>query len=156
MFESEIKYPTIILFVNGFVDDVSNEIKKLHPNFNIIIASTENFYNLLIKEKQSLAISTDSLLIDFANQISDPEKLSEIYLKNIILFCENIPQFESLIYKFPFTSFYPVPLLSDFVQTLKIFKTIFSAVISNFEKEEFLEQISLLQSELSEVKFNRF
>jgi signal transduction histidine kinase len=152
MFDFKIKYPTIILFEDGLFDQISNEIIKLNPDLDILFATTENFYNLLIKEKKSLVITNDKLLINFTNQISDPEKLSEVYLKNVILFYQITRQFESVINKFPSTFFYPVPLLSNFNQTLNIFKPIFLAVISNFEKEQLLDKISSLQFELSEIK----
>lgn len=152
MIDIKIKYPTILLLYSSELDQITDVIKKLNANFNVTNASIDNFYNLLTSEIETLVITTDTSLIEFTALISDPEKLSETYLKKVILLYKENHLLGKVISKFPFTSFYPVPLLDELNKTIEIFKTLFLASISNFEKEIFRENISLLQHELLETK----
>ncbi|MCX8056955.1 MAG: ATP-binding protein [Ignavibacteria bacterium] len=143
-------YPNLIV-LNLPEFDLQPIIKELNFPIEIVNCYASNFYNCLLTHPNSIVIASGEDLIEFINNISDPNKLSKEQLKQVLLICKEIETYQSILDALPDTEIFVVPFLKDLTKVNRTIKNLLEKIYSSLTEDKLKKEISELRIQIQKL-----
>lgn len=129
-------------------------LQGLRENLSIEKSTKETLYNFIKTNPDSIIISNDKSILEFINMLSDPNSISQRYLKHLIILFKQSVALKELQKALPNTIILSIPEIDDPKVLIPLITANVKLLISSIENRYLTDKIELLDFEIEKVKID--